>query len=297
MKLTIWKATRIIITILSSCFLITDSFAQTKIYNFQQVDSLPTFQNCARVDKSQVEAWIGCFYTQLEKKVVDSIQAMCQQIGMDFEGIIKVNFSIDSMGVVCEAAMKNKPHPILKKGAIDVLKSLTDLKPAKLNGKAVAVNLTMEIPYFPEKDTQTTHPIDTTVYPLKKLHIYPSLPECGTAIDNPEKFTCNYKSIRNYLPPLVYPEKARMDGIEGTVVISWVIEKDGYVSNVRIERDIGGGCGAANLEVYNNLVKNKVKWNSAIRNGVPVRTKMLMPIKFSLEDGKKSNSSNFKIRF
>jgi len=298
MKRTISKIQKIIgISTLLFTFSIVTTFAQTKIYNFQQVDSLPTFQNCGRVHKSQIDAWIGCFYAQLEKQVVDSIQMMCQQVGMDFEGLIKVNFSIDSTGKVYEATMKNKPHPILKKGAVDVLKSLTTLKPAILNGQAVAVNLTMEIPYFKDGNTPANQEIDTTIYPLKSLNIYPSLPDCGSAVNNEEKFTCSYKSLGKYLLPPVYPAKARENGIDGTVIISWVIEKDGFVSNVRVERDIGEGCGEANRAIYNRLITKKVKWNPAIKNGEPVRTKMFMPLKFTLGDGEKSKTPKFKVRF
>jgi hypothetical protein len=49
---------------------------------------------------------------------------------------------------------------------------------------------------------------------------------------------------------LVYPQEAMDYGIEGTVVIEFIVEKNGSLSNYRILRDIGGGCGEAVIDVF-----------------------------------------------
>lgn len=79
---------------------------------------------------------------------------------------------------------------------------------------------------------------------------------------------------------LSYPEEARENEIEGTVVISFVIEKDGSVSNVRCMRDIGGGCGEAAIEV----VKAMPRWEPGRQQGKAVNTQFTLPLKFELSD-------------
>lgn len=52
-----------------------------------------------------------------------------------------------------------------------------------------------------------------------------------------------------------YPEEAKRSGIEGRVFVTFVVEKDGQVSDAKILRDIGGGCGEEAIRVVNIMPK------------------------------------------
>lgn len=80
-----------------------------------------------------------------------------------------------------------------------------------------------------------------------------------------------YENIR-------YPEMARTNGIEGTVYLKFVVEKDGSISNAKIMRDIGGGCGQEALRVVGNMPK----WLPGKQQGRAVRVQFSMPVKFKL---------------
>lgn len=77
---------------------------------------------------------------------------------------------------------------------------------------------------------------------------------------------------------IVYPDIAIKNGIEGTVIIEYIVEKDGSISNIRIIKDIGGGCGDAAI----NVIKLMPKWKPGSQADKIVRVKMLAPIKFRL---------------
>jgi protein TonB len=79
---------------------------------------------------------------------------------------------------------------------------------------------------------------------------------------------------------LVYPEAARQAGIEGTVSIQFVIEKDGSLTNIKIVRDIGGGCGEELVRIF----KSMPKWKPAMQRGKPVRNQFGKNVKFSLSN-------------
>jgi len=78
---------------------------------------------------------------------------------------------------------------------------------------------------------------------------------------------------------IVYPSIARENGIKGQVVIQFVVEKDGSISNANIARDIGGGCGAEALRV----VKNMPKWVPGLQRSNPVRVRFTLPVKFDFK--------------
>lgn len=267
-------------------------FGQDKIYSFQEVDSLPTFKDCPTSNKLEIDNWIDCFYPKIEKLVGDSISVMEKQLGMEFNGMIKVNYVIDSSGSITDVSVNNKPHPILKKGARDVLKAIKGLKPAKFNGQSVSMNLTMEVNYnLVEMEAASLSNVDT-IYKVQgkngtKLDRIPHLPECNIKTTKKEQLLCTFQELsKRYSMVHGYPPIARETGIEGKVLISLIIEPDGFVSNVKLEKDIGGGCGQAVLAAFQMEAINKSKWIPAIKDGKPVRSVIVYPQIFRLEKKK-----------
>jgi protein TonB len=76
-----------------------------------------------------------------------------------------------------------------------------------------------------------------------------------------------------------YPQMARESGIQGTVYVTFVVEPDGSVSDVRILRGIGGGCDEEAIRV----IQKMPNWNAGMQRGKPVRVQFNMPIKFTLQ--------------
>ncbi|MEG1762375.1 MAG: energy transducer TonB [Bacteroidales bacterium] len=77
---------------------------------------------------------------------------------------------------------------------------------------------------------------------------------------------------------LKYPVLAMESGIQGTVYIGFVVEKDGGVTDVRVARGIGGGCDEEAVRV----VKAMPKWKAGKQRGRSVRVRYSVPIRFSL---------------
>ena len=77
-----------------------------------------------------------------------------------------------------------------------------------------------------------------------------------------------------------YPEEAKEKGISGRVFLSFVIEKDGAVSNVKVAKGIGKECDDEALRV----VKAMPKWKPGLMKGKPVRVNYMLPIFFKLDE-------------
>ena len=80
-----------------------------------------------------------------------------------------------------------------------------------------------------------------------------------------------------------YPEEALKKAVTGTVYVTFVIEKDGAVTNVKVLRGIGSGCD----EEAARVVKMMPKWNPGEQKGKPVAVQYNLPIKFNLDCNKK----------
>lgn len=77
---------------------------------------------------------------------------------------------------------------------------------------------------------------------------------------------------------LKYPAQARQMGIEGTVILVFIINSDGSISNVEVLRGIGGGCDEEAMRV----VQNSPDWKPAEQRGRVVNSRMRLPIRFKL---------------
>ena len=78
---------------------------------------------------------------------------------------------------------------------------------------------------------------------------------------------------------LQYPEKARKNSIQGRVIASFVVEKDGSISNARVVKSVDSQLDAEALRVINSMPK----WNPGRQDGEAVRVKYTVPVSFKLD--------------
>jgi len=99
-------------------------------------------------------------------------------------------------------------------------------------------------------------------------------------VEEMPSFPGGEKAMYKYIGEKIkYPEQAKNEGIEGRVFISFVVEKDGSITEVELLRGIGGGCDEVAIEV----IQSMPKWLAGKQKGKEVRVKYRMPIKFSLQ--------------
>ena len=77
---------------------------------------------------------------------------------------------------------------------------------------------------------------------------------------------------------LRYPAAARENGIEGKVVLQFVVDETGNISDIQTVRDIGGGCAEEAIRV----VKSMPPWKPGKQNGNAVKVYFKLPVTFKL---------------
>ena len=77
---------------------------------------------------------------------------------------------------------------------------------------------------------------------------------------------------------LEYPKIAHENGIAGRVIVSFIVEKDGSLSNIKIEK----GVDPALDEEAVKFVKSLPNWNPGKQKGNAVRVKQTLPINFNI---------------
>ena len=201
------------------------------------------------------------------------------------EGTVLIAFVVTKEGKSENAKVVESVTTAIDNEALRLL-SLIEWFPSSQDGIEVNVDHSVEINFSVskykkyvkergfEKALFTDMPLDSS------LTIYEAA-EKGAVFFDPDKTFQEFISSN-----LEYPDVARQQGLEGNVVLSFVIEPDGMLSNIRIKNaGIGGGCNEEAIRVI-----SKTKWKPAIRNGKYVRFRMNYTMTFSLKNSFKDNS-------
>ena len=116
---------------------------------------------------------------------------------------------------------------------------------------------------------------------FKVVEEMPRFPGCEDQdLTKKEKQDCATNLLLRFLSQNIrYPSIARENGIQGTVVVRFVVERDGSISNAEVMREIGGGCGAEALRV----VKSMPQWRAGMQQGRAVRVQYNLPVNFRLD--------------
>ena len=123
----------------------------------------------------------------------------------------------------------------------------------------------------PQSDNKTKSTKKSSGKVYDKVEVYPEYPG-GT------------EAMISYLMANVkYPETAKTNKIQGKVMVSFNVMKDGAVSDVKVMKGIGSGCDEEAIRV----VKGMPKWKPGQNKGKKVNVHMVLPIQFKLEAPKK----------
>jgi TonB family protein len=91
-----------------------------------------------------------------------------------------------------------------------------------------------------------------------------------------------------------YPEDAKEAGAQGNVIVSFIVEKDGSISNVKVTKPTYSSLDEEALRVISAMPK----WTPGKQNGEAVRAKYSLPVSFRQKDkdliSEMSESTSFK---
>jgi protein TonB len=124
-----------------------------------------------------------------------------------------------------------------------------------------------------DAEVQDFVPVDDNVEEPVEAEIF-------TVVEESPSFPGGDEKLYEFLQKnMKYPQMARESGIQGIVYVTFVVEPDGSISNVRVLRDIGGGCGEESIRV----VKAMPRWTPGKQRGKAVRVLFNLPVKFTLQ--------------
>ncbi len=267
---------------LSPCFLIAqedDLDDSDDVYI--TAHEMPRFPGCGD-EKVTFEETTQCAVAFLQKNLRYPKAAKKGEV----EGEVIISFIVDKEGKIKDALVLQEIGSGCGKEGLRLVSLMQDWIPGKHDGEPVQVQVNLPIQFelkqksTPKPPKVATDEVTTKVQVFTVVEEMPRFPGCedleGTV---EEKKECAEEKLLNFIYENVqYPEEARIGGIEGMVVVNFVIDKDGKILNPKILRDLEGGCGAESIRVV-NLMPN---WIPGTQGGKPVKVQFNLPIRFKL---------------
>jgi TonB family protein len=113
-------------------------------------------------------------------------------------------------------------------------------------------------------------------------------PGCGD-LEGDARTACSNKNLMEYVARnLKYSKEASKKGIEGMVVTSFTIGKDGKVKNIGIKKEVEGLNQSA-IDLLEKM-RSEITWEPAMKDGKAVDMELKLPIRFKLPANKKVES-------
>ncbi|MDE6742136.1 MAG: energy transducer TonB [Muribaculaceae bacterium] len=208
-----------------------------------------------KIDYNGREAWLSSKFCTL---IYDSVQGE----GMDDDDPGCWTGDDEEVPMVVE--------PMPASGEESEIPSITE-QVATESGSAV-VEAEVELPTRPVADEEATSPAVVSAEDDNSVH---------TSAERQAEFPGGMQALMRWLSSNVrYPESAQKNDVQGRVIVKFIVEKDGSITNAQLIRSVDSDLDKEALRVVSRMPK----WTPAKNGGVAVRSYYTLPVNFRLQE-------------
>ncbi|HET6227755.1 MAG TPA: energy transducer TonB [Bacteroidia bacterium] len=198
-------------------------------------------------------------------------------------GEVVIDFVIRADSSITDTKIKKGVSPAIDAEALRLFKLLQWYPPVKDDVRQ-ACNWSTSFVFEPEKYARICKERGFVNFP------YISVADTSGTIEKKPQQLPMYPegnfALKDFIKAhLEYPHQAQLSNLQGVVVLRFVVEPSGLVTNIGVKTSIGGGCDEEAIRVL-----KLIKWYPAKKNNVLVRAELAYPFYFVLNDEFKDNS-------
>jgi protein TonB len=201
------------------------------------------------------------------------------------QGTVKVSFVVEKTGTVNEVKVESPVSPELDAEAIRLIKSGPKWTPARhLRNQIVRQRVVVPISFVlsPGSTVTLTTKGTTGAIAAPAADIAASANPDRPAVIPPDRPTQPVGGNQAFFDWIEknqkYPDLARKRKIGGKVMVEFIVQTDGSLTDARVIRKMGSGLDEEALR----LIKAAPKWEPAVYQGKPIKQKMVLPVLFQL---------------
>lgn len=198
-----------------------------------------------------------------------------------YEETVTVFFLLDSLNHPLKPIFQPHVLPAGQKELFRVLKFMTFLRQDPDPNVPYFITVPLSAKYYSSLIKQKQKPLPKSMGAADSSFIV-----YGKADRSPEYLKGAEEGLKEFLlSEIEYPKLAIEKSVEGTVVIEFIVETNGFVTGAHVKQPLGAGCSEEAMRLI-----LKTRWQPAKLNGKLIRYKMSYPITFSLRNTTREGS-------
>lgn len=202
-----------------------------------------------------------------------------QQKGLD--GRVICNFVVEKDGSISDVEVVRGAAPSLDKEAVRAIETMPKWNPGKQNGQVVRVRYTLPVIFKLNGTIRFVPPVIKKDEDKKKSE---AVKEKGsedvfTVVEHQPEFPGGQSAMMKYITDnLRYPDIPG-DGIQGRVICTFIVEKDGSISDVKVVKGVDPSLDKEAVR----MIESMPKWKPGMHSEQAVRTRFSLPVTFRLQ--------------
>ena len=227
---------------------------------FQVVEEMPEFP----------EGMAACM-----KWISDNIQYPQEAKDKKEEGRVIVQFIVERDGSISNIEVKRSVSPSIDAEAVRLVQTMPKWKPGKQRGQVVRVKYTLPVMFRLNKE-------ETTAYYNDQLNKMSNIREeqIFQVVEEMPEFPGGMAACMKWISDNIqYPQEAKDKKEEGRVIVQFIVERDGSLTEIKVARSVSPTIDAEAVRVVGTMPK----WKPGKQRGKEVRTKYSLPVSFRLQ--------------
>ena len=190
------------------------------------------------------------------------------------QGRVIVQFVVNKDGSITDAKIMKPVDPLLDAEALRVVRSMPNWTPGKQRGKEVRVRFTLPVTFRLDggEESKPAEVKQVVKAPTQGEEIF-------NVVEEQPIYLGGHEALMKYIQQNIkYPKEAQAQGKQGRVIVQFVVEKDGSITDSKIVRSADPQLDAEALRIVNAMPN----WTPGKQRGEPVRTRFTLPVTFRL---------------
>lgn len=221
---------------------------------------------------------------QMHKFITGTLDYPDEAAEKNIQGLVVHTFVVEKDGTLSNFVCIHHADSLLDAEALRILKAMPPWRPGKLNGEDVRTKTYVPM-YFRlrkggvRKKPAPAVPVEKALAKTDSAVFQNN--DVFTIVDKMPQFPGGEQALAAFLTDKIeYPRQARQDGVEGRIITSFVVDREGNISNIEVANAPNAALGDEAVRVLSLMPP----WIPGENNGEKVSVKCMLPIDFKINE-------------
>ncbi|HOO94057.1 MAG TPA: energy transducer TonB [Proteiniphilum sp.] len=224
---------------------------------------------------------------EMHRFISNTLSYPAEAAERDIQGLVVYTFVVEKDGTLSNFNIIHRADPLLDAEALRILQLMPPWRPARHNGEIVRAESYVPM-YFKLNKQARRAPVRTRPSESATARAYaktdPEIMEQNeilTIVDQMPRYVYGEEGLAEFIAHNIrYPKEARQQGIEGRILCSFIVAKDGTISNIEVVEGLYPQLDNEAIRVLGLMPR----WIPGENDGEKVNVKCLLPIDFTIDE-------------